>query len=596
MKTRFPITKLSLNLEVYAYALPVTLLAYFAIVAGGYLNTIIQFLIAAVIGSLTALFPSLFFRWMRLKRAFALLGADRELSDNDYMSIKKTFLLHPRYESLSALVRYPAGVGAAIACLAFFGILSWSQLVVMLLAMVMAVPVNMVFFMFQTEVSMAEYLDNPKLARVTLSGSEFQPISIFMKINSSLLSVILVPIVIFGTFLIEMRFGLMESAGIEIHIGIITVLLLATTMSAGYFFARSLRLTIRRVGDSVNRIAEGNIQDIMVPMISSDEIGVISMDMNHLTVKLRETIAIVMEMMNEMANSAMALANTAEDFSTRSQTTAATVEEVSSTLEEISAGNENIFDTIEHQHNRTKNLIHNLGGLYDIVMAEETQMKNAMEVKSKLDGSIEKVRTKIDTTMELMRNATKDAGDMITYTGSINDISDKTNLLSLNASIEAARAGDSGRGFAVVADEIGRLAEQAGENAKNISNIMRITYESIENSHRSLDEAIGTIEEIFEGLRSFGITVDEVGKLTRKDLEINNVLKEDAHHFLKRSDEIMASMDEQKRAIEEIAKSTQIINDAAQDSSTSSEGLLDSSERVAEKVLALQKAVEFFKL
>ncbi|HQO03020.1 MAG TPA: methyl-accepting chemotaxis protein, partial [Spirochaetota bacterium] len=189
-----------------------------------------------------------------------------------------------------------------------------------------------------------------------------------------------------------------------------------------------------------------------------------------------------------------------------------------------------------------------------------------------------------------------DSSEMMNYTGLIRDISDQTNLLSLNASIEAARAGESGRGFAVVADEIGRLAEQAGQNVKSISSIMETTNTSIAKSHTSLNEAIEMIEVILEGLDNFGVTVKKIGDLTREDLKINNILKDDAINFLDRSTNIINSMEEQKQAIDEISKSTVVINDAAQSSSASSEELSATSENVSQKAGELKKAVGYFRL
>jgi len=219
-----------------------------------------------------------------------------------------------------------------------------------------------------------------------------------------------------------------------------------------------------------------------------------------------------------------------------------------------------------------------------------------MKVKTGLDINIEDVKGKINDTMAFMKTATRDAGRMLDYTGLINDISDRTNLLSLNASIEAARAGEYGKGFAVVADEIGKLAEQAGENTKNISEIVKTTNTSMEKSSQALSEAIARIENIFEGLRSFGTVVNTIGEMTRRDLEINNVLKDDAEHFLERANEIMKAMEEQKYAVDEIVKSITVISTTTQSNSASSEELTAVSETIAENAKHLKKEIEFFKI
>jgi len=318
--------------------------------------------------------------------------------------------------------------------------------------------------------------------------------------------------------------------------------------------------------------------------------------MNNLLVKIKSVISHIQNMSGELNISAREMAGSAENFSEQSQTTAATIEEISSTLEEISAGGESIFNNIEYQHKRTQILIENINKLHSIVEDEEKEMTTAMAVKNRLDTNIEDVKIKINDTMQLMKTATEDAGRMLDYTGLINDISDRTNLLSLNASIEAARAGEYGKGFAVVADEIGKLAEQAGENTKNISQIVQKTNESTEKSFMALNKAIVNIEQIFEGLRTFGQVVNKIGQLTHDDMSINNILKEDAQHFLNRANEIMKAMEEQKGGINEIVKSISLINDTTQNTSAASEELSASSENISENANSLKKEIEFFKI
>jgi methyl-accepting chemotaxis protein len=164
------------------------------------------------------------------------------------------------------------------------------------------------------------------------------------------------------------------------------------------------------------------------------------------------------------------------------------------------------------------------------------------------------VREKISDTRNQMEKAIKDAGVMLEYSSLINDISDQTNLLSLNASIEAARAGESGRGFAVVADEIGKLAGQAGDSARSISGIVSRTNESMARSFRALDESIGSIEEVFTGLDSFAAAVRKTGDLADQGSGISASLREDAVHFLARSQEIMKSVQREQSLLEEIRK------------------------------------------
>ncbi len=94
----------------------------------------------------------------------------------------------------------------------------------------------------------------------------------------------------------------------------------------------------------------------------------------------------------------------------------------------------------------------------------------------------------------------------------------------------------------------------------------------------------------------FGATVDQIGKLTHKDMEINKILKEDTQHFLERAVEIMASMKEQKKAVNEIVTSVSHINNAAQNTSAASEELFASTEGIAHNAEKLKTEIDFFKL
>lgn len=593
MKLKSPFFRLTIVLELYAYSLPVLLLAYYGIVCGNLLPNLLEFSISALAGSMVSLLLAVYMRWRRINPIFIMLQ-DETLRDDLLKKCKIGLLRHPQFEALLLLVRYPLGVGTAIILLYLFGIMDPIRLVVMIMGMVMVIPVTGIFFMFQSEVFLSEFLNTGRLSSIVIEKSDFVPFNIFKRVMMTLISLLIVPLVVFVTFILEMNSGILTAP--LIHVVIITVLLTVTTVMSGLLFARSIKTTLREVGKALNRISSGDVTEQYVPMISLDELGIMSIDVNMLSVKIREILFLIREMSDDLFVSSEEMASSADEFSEQSQTTAATVEEVSSTIEEITASNDMIFDTIDYQHKRTGILIENLKKLYDIVHNEETEMNTALDIKSMLDENTGRLREKINETLDLMKHAIEDSSEMLNYTGLIREISDQTNLLSLNASIEAARAGESGRGFAVVADEIGRLAEQAGQNVKSISGIMETTNSSIEKSHTSLNEAIEKIEVILEGLNNFGIIVKKIGELTREDLEINNVLKDDAINFMDRSNTIINSMEEQKQAIDEISKSTVVINDAAQSSSASSEELSATSENVSQKAGELKKAVGYFRL
>jgi len=595
-KYKNPIVRLTLSLEVFAYALPVVLLSYFIIIGGNFFPELNIFIPAVIAGSLLTLIGSSIIRWLLLRSAFNTLNSPGELHDDALYAIKLKFLLYPRYEAKSLFVRYTIGVALATFLLFLGTEMNMVRVIVIISGTLMVIPVNAIFFMFQSEISLSQYLEDGRLAKIIISKESYTPLTLFSKILISIISVLLPSLVIFATFMTLMNLKLMQLEYLAIHIIFVSFIMIITSISAAYFFAKSIKRTVSGIEQSLDNMARGDLSTDFVPMITVDEVGSMSGFMNRLLMKIREVISLILGMSGELTAAAGEMSVTAENFSRQSQTTASTVEEITSTLSEISAGGESIYGNIEYQNKRTLMLIDNIIKLNAIVNEEGNEMARAMTVKTELDAIIEEVKGKIHDTMHLMKAAADDAGRMLDYTGLINEISDRTNLLSLNASIEAARAGEYGKGFAVVADEIGKLAEQAGENTKSISEIVKTTNASMDKSFQAQNEAILKIEKIFEGLNSFGSVVDRIGELTRQDREINDVIKEDAEHFLKRADDIMKSMEEQKNAITEIVKSITLINEASQSTAAASEELSASSESIAENAKKLKGEIEFFKL
>ena len=381
----------------------------------------------------------------------------------------------------------------------------------------------------------------------------------------------------------------------NISLLIAIVIGLAVSVAFSVIISGSIMGAMKKGLEFAKKIAGGDLTD-RINLDQKDELGQLAAALNEAADGLKKLVSGIMSASQSLSSSAGEMVSTADNFSRQSQSMAATVEEISSSLEEISAGGDSIYETIEYQHKRTQILIENINKVYMLVNDEGIEMEKATRVRSGIDVNIEDVKGKINDTMKLMKTATEDAGRMLDYTGLINDISERTNLLSLNASIEAARAGEYGRGFAVVADEIGKLAEQAGENTKNISEIVKTTNDSMDKSFMALNEATANIEKIFEGLRSFGTVVNRIGELTHQVMDINNVLKEDAEHFFKRADDIMKSMEEQKSAVNEIVKSITLINDTSQNTSAASEELSASSESMAGNAKRLNNEIEYFKL
>ena len=174
----------------------------------------------------------------------------------------------------------------------------------------------------------------------------------------------------------------------------------------------------------------------------------------------------------------------------------------------------------------------------------------------------------------------------------IDDISDKINLLSLNAAIEAARAGDAGRGFAVVADEISRLADQTASNVKAINVSIQKNMTGLARSHEGLVSFGKVMDNMINFIVQLGNSIDRINALSRKDMNLNSEIRDSTREVMEISNTIKKAMEEQKEAISEILASITDVNKSTQEFASGSLRLAESSKEVDENTVELKTILD----
>ena len=193
-------------------------------------------------------------------------------------------------------------------------------------------------------------------------------------------------------------------------------------------------------------------------------------------------------------------------------------------------------------------------------------------------GAIGRVREEVGTLRTLMGNLGKEAegiGEVITV---INDIADQTNLLALNAAIEAARAGEAGRGFAVVADEVRKLAEKTMTATKEVTNVIRSIQDGTNKSIESVDRTGSNIGSAVELVNNSGLALSEIVD--------ESVMSADQVRG------IATAAEEQSATSTEISRTLSEINNSAEDSAESMRHSVNAVSDVASQVHELQELVE----
>ncbi len=331
---------------------------------------------------------------------------------------------------------------------------------------------------------------------------------------------------------------------------------------------KNLHSSVNELMLGLEEFASGNLNVQVKPKDENDEIGKLFNAFNLTVQRIRELISRLTEAVQATASASTQISSSAEEMAAGAQEQSAQTGEIASAMEEMSS---TIVET-----NQNTNL------------AAEA-VKESVEATDHVD---EAVRNTIDE-MNKIAEIVFEAGETVKELGSssekigeiihvINDIADQTNLLALNAAIEAARAGEQGRGFAVVADEVRKLAERTTGATKEIA-------EMIVQLQKGTQDTVASIES--------GVEEVETGKkLAGEAGEAIQLIVQTSQRVLDLVSQVATASEEQAATAEEISRNIESINMVAHESASGVEEIAKATEDLNRLTENLQQLVEQFKL
>lgn len=144
------------------------------------------------------------------------------------------------------------------------------------------------------------------------------------------------------------------------------------------------------------------------------------------------------------------------------------------------------------------------------IQASAERCGSASDLVDKAAGYSDEADTKMEQLMTATRNIDQSSAQIVSIIKTIEDIAFQTNVLALNASVEAARAGDSGKGFSVVAEEVRSLAAKSAEVAQNTSNLINRSIQDVQTGTESTDLAVSAMQVISDCIQSIKTLMDDI--------------------------------------------------------------------------------------
>ena len=325
-----------------------------------------------------------------------------------------------------------------------------------------------------------------------------------------------------------------------------TYLILAIIFSivCSFLIIKEIRGYLKKIGLLSNRMAEYNLSE-EINIERKNEFGTIANSLNKAQDNIKELLKVLIESTEDMSAGSEELYATVEEMTSQLEEISASANNINSTVQETSATAEELYASISEVSSRTIVLEEKANeGRGNTEKISKKAYDTKVSTKALLDNN-EKVFLSVKEEIIEAMNKAKVVDEIMVMANTINEIAEQTNLLALNAAIEAARAGEQGKGFAVVADEVRTLAEQSSEAVKDVQTTIKDVREAFNKIAGSSNKLLTFISE-------------DVSKEGYKLLELGNDYEEDGIFMNKMSSDI-ASMST------EINKTTKDINSAVEE-------------------------------
>lgn len=383
---------------------------------------------------------------------------------------------------------------------------------------------------------------------------------------------------------------------ILIMISIVTGVALMVGIIIIWLFANRISRPIQQVTIRMEMLANGDLSAEQIQIKSRDETAKLAGAMNIMQSEIHQLIERIQNASELMASHSEELNQSADEVKLGSEQVAITMQEMAVGAEKQADGSSELsemmasFTTrVQEANSRGEQIIKSTNQVIQLTEKGNQLMHSSTKQMEKVDSIVQDAVQKV-------KNLNVQSQQISKLVVVIKDIADQTNLLALNAAIEAARAGEQGKGFAVVADEVRRLAEQVRESVKDITQIVI----NIQNEfHTVTDSLQGGYQEVEQGtklIESTGVTFNNISDSIMGVVDSITKVSENLNLMTQDSQQMNGSIQEIAAIAEESAAGIEQTSAASAETSTSMEEVAANSAQLAKLAEELNERIRKFKI
>lgn len=342
-------------------------------------------------------------------------------------------------------------------------------------------------------------------------------------------------------------------------------------LGATVLVVRTIIKPIKELKEQAQVISTGDLTKT-IEIRTKDEIGQLGVAFNEMQNSLKDLIHGVEFNAQQVAASAEELNANADQMTSSSEQVSLAVQEVSASAETQLNGSEDSANSLEEVSTGVGRIVDSSTKVSELVNRMSSQAEiGGKAVRDTLD-QMTSIQSSVDNTNMNITSLLTRSNEVSTILKAITDISEQTNLLALNAAIEAARAGEHGKGFAVVADEVRKLAEQSKISAGEISTIVQGIQNDVQDAVEKMSQVTANVDN---GLEVSNDAMDKFEEILRSSTDIKPQMEE-----------VTAISEQMSAAVQQVATTANDLASIARNNAASSQEVAASTE---EQLAAMQE-------